>query len=1472
MLINKLMTNTNQAMGIKASSEGIEKVKRRKAELVKPNNPDKIGWTYNDIAEKAFVSESTVKRFFNGEPVERSVLVSISKALELKYEDIVDITSPQEEQVINIDWLSICGDVLDKQRDAKELRRKATGLGAENNVYMPLDLIEVVEKKQDQSAEGNDQQIKKKTEEVIHSHAQFLEDLLNWQRENKHIMIAGEAGAGKTTFLVTIAEKLKDSQHLPIFIGLADLQGRSLKTYINDVWLRHALNERETTEEQKESLFQQFQTGKIWLLLDALDEMQAKSSAEALERIDREIKEIIGQSRVVMTCRLNVWDAYINNRLLNFDTFRMGNLSIEQIDLFISQWFSFTECHENAAILQEKLKEPNRDRIRDMVTHPLRLALLCQAFYRNSNTDLPETKAGLYELFVRYFYEWKPNIVDVDLRTQDSLREELHQALGKLAIAAIDSDTGFRLSRSFAVKAMDNSDLFNLACNVGWLSLIDRNDLDEEVYSLFHATFQEYFAALAVDQDFFFPKNHVDQPVEGSHYRLFEAQWQEVLTIWLGRSDVSKDDRLSFKKCLEDFQSGVGDPDYYDDFYSDSATKIANMISDEGDFNKDKPRSHQAKSNPIKQREYDFRSKPTFEDIDVAISKIVAMGIAAHSQIKLPLSEMADLYYSLGLDPAQIASQILNQWRENNCSSDPFMLLVCQYSKFKKKSQPEEKETRLIGEQFFDKWEDVDDGICYFSDIFAKSWHISNNFLNQEFSLLINLTSEEVDAIYKAVKHKLSSDNQLIQFISKNQAVKALLHRYPVINDGLRKTCHAIKTIFSNDSGELKQSDDIVQSIRQFTITNTLNLIKEGKYSLEETSQGQLSLDYRFEMFASLKDFCETESSSISLTTQEIIDQFNQARESILSDAIAVFRNSEEDVETQFKTIEHLNDFCKVKFLDGYRLNSSVNGQFNQIKEQTLCNAITSLQNSTQDISVQLETIKKLNDFRQTYFPDNHDLQSETIKAWNQVKEHIFSNAINLCKDIEKDIHDRLKILQALSALCENESLNGYPLNQILFETLLSMQSEMIGVDSTNSEDWTFLQLENWTFSYFYDTGSELQDAIEIDSLDFIYDVVKDLSASYYPQISDFLITLHLTLATFSYEYSGTDYNSNPAFDTINRLASEKSDFNDYFVDLIESTRPQAISTGRTIDFDLAHYLKPESKFKYLYDEVALGYFDLGADLHPCVTSACIYECKIYQGNRDICEVIIQALKDLYVDNPINYMIGEPEDERWLCIDSLKSIMTPDLYPLVISHIRPLYSCEPKDPHNSRKDPQDDRNAYFSELIYIISQNMSYPEFYKLWHSYDSEVRASPVETPPLNETELLQALENQFIDLDAVQKEVDHITKSPSVRCLVIDIRHLEQESDPNVIAKKLTNKIFNSIGRRIPVVQDVSCLERELLNLKFDLGVEKLAIALYGKSANEAIGQLCQSLAPIQIRPFTGGQTTQELINQIKAWLSEM
>jgi len=443
---------------------------------------------------------------------------------------------------IAIDWQKVCYEMLARQKSAWQLRKKATEIGAEADVYVPLDLLEQKEKPRKNTSEnaGNEKRdIDDLSKEVTktYAHDEFLQGLTERQSKNKHIAIAGEAGAGKTTLLATIAKLLCSNGHSPIFISLADLQGESLEDYLVDHWLSQALGKRtgRTPEEIKDNFIEQLKVGNFWLLLDGLDEMGAKSPSEALGRIDREIREIIGQSRVVLTCRLNVWDAKLNN-LPNFDTFRMGYFDPEQIDEFIRDWFLKAEKPELGAVLQAKLKEPNRDRIRDMVRHPLRLALLCQAFYRNPNEDLPETKAGLYDLFVRYFYEWKPNFVPEDMQTHDGLREKLHEALGNLAREGIDdSSIGFRFLRNFAVKEMGNR-LFKLACDLGWLNLVERNEQDQEVYAFFHPTFQEYFAALAISDSYFFLHHISEDPYRGT-YRIFEPQWEEVFLLWLGQRD-----------------------------------------------------------------------------------------------------------------------------------------------------------------------------------------------------------------------------------------------------------------------------------------------------------------------------------------------------------------------------------------------------------------------------------------------------------------------------------------------------------------------------------------------------------------------------------------------------------------------------------------------------------------------------------------------------------------------------------------------------------------------------------------------------------------------------------------------------------------------------------------------------------------------------------------------------------------------
>ncbi|BCL40281.1 hypothetical protein [Nostoc sp. MS1] len=81
------------------------------------------------------------------------------------------------------------------------------------------------------------------------------------------------------------------------------------------------------TPEIENQLITCFYQNDIWLLLDGVDEMGESSPVEALNKISQELTSWLGQARVVLTCRLNVWDANLNNNILpGFNTYKTLNL------------------------------------------------------------------------------------------------------------------------------------------------------------------------------------------------------------------------------------------------------------------------------------------------------------------------------------------------------------------------------------------------------------------------------------------------------------------------------------------------------------------------------------------------------------------------------------------------------------------------------------------------------------------------------------------------------------------------------------------------------------------------------------------------------------------------------------------------------------------------------------------------------------------------------------------------------------------------------------------------------------------------------------------------------------------------------------------------------------------------------------------------------------------------------------------
>lgn len=96
-----------------------------------------------------------------------------------------------------------------------------------------------------------------------------------------------------------------------------------------------------------------------------------------------------------------------------------------------------------------------------------------------------------------------------------------------------------------------------MALNRGWLNCVGIDTNRKPVYAFFHASFQEYFAAKAID-DWHFFLNHVpNNPSQGT-YRIFEPQWKQTILLWLGRENLAQEQKEAFIQTLVEFDDGCG--------------------------------------------------------------------------------------------------------------------------------------------------------------------------------------------------------------------------------------------------------------------------------------------------------------------------------------------------------------------------------------------------------------------------------------------------------------------------------------------------------------------------------------------------------------------------------------------------------------------------------------------------------------------------------------------------------------------------------------------------------------------------------------------------------------------------------------------------------------------------------------------------------------------------------------------------
>ncbi|MCT7951609.1 NACHT domain-containing protein [Ancylothrix sp. C2] len=507
--------------------------------------------------------------------VEKGSIILIVQSSQTGYEEIKRLIGEKIIEEFSVEyvideWQDICRRMLiDRQPlTSNTVVTQAVG-NRENRNLIDEDLfvdLELVKPKRSENAKqpqdinpekGSD--LFTRQEETVEKqfpYKEFLEKVIR-KRTDKNIAIIGEPGAGKTTLLQKLAFwLLQETDDLVIWVSLAELGSKPLGEYLEEKWLKDAVGL--SREEIKADWEQKFEGGAAWLLLDGFDEM-SPTDQQALN-----FRGWVMDARMIVTCRLNLWQAN-PSQLQGFQTYLTQPFDDEKMQEFIRRWFRGLvkegEDVKLAELLCSELQAAGKERIKDLCRNPLRLTLLCATW--KVDQALPETMAKLYAKFVEAIYKWKKKAFTVNKEE----KKQLNAALGELAKASLEAETSrFRLTHRLVCEYLgerDEDSLFDKALTLGWLNEVGvaAENRSEQVYTFYHATFQEYFAACSIDKPEFFLEHIEPQKWRGflsRSYRIFEKHWKEVFLLWLGQTQRKKSQKDKLIKNLLNFQDDCG--------------------------------------------------------------------------------------------------------------------------------------------------------------------------------------------------------------------------------------------------------------------------------------------------------------------------------------------------------------------------------------------------------------------------------------------------------------------------------------------------------------------------------------------------------------------------------------------------------------------------------------------------------------------------------------------------------------------------------------------------------------------------------------------------------------------------------------------------------------------------------------------------------------------------------------------------